>query len=48
MKNSYVLANFIQENETTEVYPSQVQFFFEHTVKLSDGNYHTHRLAFIK
>jgi len=48
MKNSYILANFIQENETTEVYPGQVQFFFEHSIKLSDGNYHTHRLAFVK
>jgi hypothetical protein len=47
-KNSYVLANFIQENETTEVYPGQVQFFFEHTIKLPDGYYYTHRLAFIK
>lgn len=48
MKNSYILANFIQENETTEVFPGQVQFFFEHIIKLSEGNYNTHRLAFVK
>jgi hypothetical protein len=46
-KNSYILANFIQENEITERFPGQVQYFFEHTVKLLDG-YHTHRLAFVK
>lgn len=46
-KNSYILANFIQENEIVEAFPGQVQFFFEHTVELPDG-YHTHRLAFVK
>jgi hypothetical protein len=46
-KNSCILANFIQENEMIEAYPGQVQFFFEHTVKLPSG-YHTHRLAFVK
>jgi hypothetical protein len=47
MKNSYILANFIQENETIEVFPGQVQFFFEHVIRLPDGD-HVHRLAFVK
>ena len=46
-KNSYILANFIQDNEITERFPGQIQYFFEHTVKLPDG-YYTHRLAFVK
>ena len=48
MKNSYILANFIQENESTEVYPGQVQFFFKHLIKLLEGNYYMYRLAFVK
>ena len=31
-KSSYILARFIQEDETIDTYPGQVQFFFEHTI----------------
>jgi hypothetical protein len=41
------LANFIQNNETTDLFPGQVQFYFEHTMRIL-GEPKTHRLAFIK
>lgn len=47
LKNANVLAKFIQDNETTDLFPGQVQFYFEHTIKIS-GELKTHRLAFIK
>jgi len=47
LKNANVLAKFIQNNETTDLFPGQVQYYFEHTVRIS-GELKTHRLAFIK
>jgi hypothetical protein len=47
LKNANVLANFIQNNETTDLFPGQVQYYFEHTIRIS-GELKTHRLAFIK
>jgi len=47
LKNANVLAKFIQNNETTDLFPGQVQYYFEHTVRIS-GELKTHRLAFVK
>lgn len=46
-KNSYVLAKFIQRDNSVDMYPGQVQYYFEHTLQLPTG-YKTHRLAYIK
>jgi hypothetical protein len=47
LKNANVLANFIQDNETTDLFPGQVQYYFEHTMRIS-GDLKTHRLVFVK
>jgi len=47
LKNSFILANFIQENDLVELYPGQVQYFFEHEVNLQIGK-QTHRLAYVR
>ena len=47
LKNANVLAKFIQDNETTDLFPGQVQYYLEHTIRIS-GELKTHRLAFIK
>ena len=47
LKNANVLANFVQDNETTDLFPGQMQYYFEHTIRISD-ELKTHRLAFIK
>ena len=47
MKNANVLANFIQNNEMTDLFSGQVQYYFEHTIRIS-GELKTHCLAFIK
>ena len=47
LKNANVLANFIQDNGTTDLFPGQVQYYFEHTIRIL-GELKTHRLAFIK
>ena len=46
-RSSNILAKFINDDETTNIYPGQVQFYFEHTIQLSTGTT-THRLAFVK
>jgi hypothetical protein len=46
-KSSYILARFEQEDATIDVYPGQIQFFFEHTVYQNDTN-NTHSLALVK
>ena len=33
-KNSYILAKFIQENESVNTFPGEVQFYFTHTIDL--------------
>ena len=47
LKNANVLANFIQDNGTTDLFPGQVQYYFEHTIRIS-GEPKTHRLAFVR
>jgi hypothetical protein len=46
-KNSHILAKFIQNNETVDTFPGEVQFFFTHTIVLPTGT-KTHQLAFVK
>jgi hypothetical protein len=46
-KNSFILAKFVQENGSVELYPGQVQYFFEHEVNLP-GRRESHELAFVK
>jgi hypothetical protein len=45
-RSSYILAKFIQEDETIDIYPGHVQYYFEHTVQLPTGS-KTHWLAFV-
>lgn len=47
LKNSNILAKFIQGNETIDTFPGEVQFFFTHTIDLPIGT-RTHQLAFVK
>jgi hypothetical protein len=47
LKNAFVLAKFIQDNGTSDLFPGQVQYYFEHTIRIS-GKSKTHRLAFIR
>jgi hypothetical protein len=47
MRNSHIIAKFIQEDETTDMYPGEVQFYFEHSIELPIGT-KTHHLAFVK
>lgn len=47
LKNAFVLAKFIQDNETSDLFPGQVQYYFEHTIRIS-GEPKTHRLAFVR
>ncbi len=46
-KNSHILAKFTQRDNSVELFPGQVQFYFEHTLRLPTGE-KTHRLAFVK
>ena len=32
LKNSFILAKFVQENDAVEIFSSQVQYFFEHEI----------------
>jgi hypothetical protein len=47
IRSANVLAQFVLDDGTTDTYPGQVQFFFEHTIYLSEGET-TFSLAFIK
>lgn len=48
-KSSYILARFVQENETIETFPGQVLFFFEHSIYLNNSSRpSTHLLALVK
>jgi len=48
IRSSYILAHFInQRDNDIDTYPGQVQFYFKHTVHLSNASVN-HYLAFIK
>ena len=49
LKNSYILAKFIHNNNSIEIFPGQVQYFFEHKVNVNQSKKaRTHRLAFVR
>src|SRR5437868_9615175 len=37
IKSANVLSQFVIDDNTTDIYPRQVQFFFEHTIQLPVG-----------
>lgn len=45
-KSSYILARFVQHGDTIDIYPGQVQFFFEHTIYNPQPSIHS--LALVK
>ena len=47
IRNSHILAMFIIDNDVTELWPGEVQFYFEHSVKLQAKTV-THFLAYVK
>jgi hypothetical protein len=47
-KSSYILAKFTQDNESIELYPGMVQFYFEHVLRLPTIGERTHKLAYVK
>lgn len=47
-KSSHILAKFTQDNESTELFPGMVQFYFEHVLRLPTIGERTHRLAYVK
>jgi hypothetical protein len=47
VKSSNILSKFVLNDNTTDTYPGQVQFFFEHTIRLAEGE-KKHFLAFVK
>ena len=47
IKSANVIAQFVVDDNTTDIYPGQVQFFFEHTIHLPEGPA-THSLAFVR
>ena len=40
IKSANILSQFVINNNTTDIYPGQVQFFFEHTIQLLEGLQH--------
>ena len=47
VKNSFILANFIMDNEQVDWYPGQVQFYFNHIVNFTNGQA-KHNLAYVR
>lgn len=47
LKNAFILAKFIQKDGTTDIFPGQVQYYFEHTIRIL-GESKTHRIAFVR
>lgn len=46
-KNLFILAKFLQDNNSVEFFPGQIQYFFEHEVSLL-GRKQIHRLAYVR
>ena len=47
IRSSHILAKFIQSDETVDIYPGEVQYYFEHSIELPTGT-KLHHLAFVK
>src|SRR2546421_5570776 len=43
LRSSFIRAKFVQENDSIEVFPDQVRYYFEHEV-----NREIHRLAYVR
>jgi len=43
LRSSFIRAKFVQENDSIEVFPGQVRYYFEHEV-----NREIHRLAYVR
>jgi hypothetical protein len=48
LRSANILAQFILDDDTTDTYPGQVQFFFEHSIVLPGKGSVTHSLAFVR
>ncbi|GBC30008.2 hypothetical protein GLOIN_2v1776801 [Rhizophagus irregularis DAOM 181602=DAOM 197198] len=46
-KNSFIIAKFVQENESVEIFSSQVQYYIEHEINLP-GSKQIHYLAYVR
>lgn len=47
-RSANVRAQFVLDDDTTDIYPGQIQFFFKHTIVLPDKGPTPHSLAFIR
>ena len=47
VKSSFVLARFVNQDGSIDLYPGQVQYFISHSVNLPNG-FIEHKLAYIK
>ena len=47
LRNSFILAKFVQDDDSIELFPGQVQYFFEHEVNLPEGK-QTHSLVYVR
>ncbi len=47
IRSSFIFAKFVQDDDSVEVFPGQVQYFFEHEVNLPSRK-QTHRLAYVR
>ena len=47
-KSAYILAKFITHNNKVVCYPGQVQYFFNHTVDLTNEGASSHNLAYVR
>ena len=48
IKNSFILAKFInRDGNSVDIYPGQIQYFFEHSIYLSSQNL-VHTFAFVR
>ena len=47
IKSSFILAKFINRDGSVDTYPGQIQYFFEHTIRMSSQNL-THKLTYVR
>ncbi|RHZ67057.1 hypothetical protein Glove_303g42 [Diversispora epigaea] len=47
-KSSYILAKFASEDDSIDIYPGQIQFFFIHEISTNRINIENHYLAYVR
>ncbi|RHZ79700.1 hypothetical protein Glove_142g30 [Diversispora epigaea] len=47
-KSSYILAKFASEDDSIDIYPGQIQFFFVHEISTNRINMENHYLAYVR